>query len=78
MKKRQIHRKLSLRKDTLRTLGKDSMGKVAGGYSYFCPETETPTENEFCLATTLAQGCAEPPPDPEIPPSVQNCTFGCG
>ncbi len=57
MKKRSIDKKLRLRKDTLRTLGEDAMGEVAGGTSGH-PVCQDFTENAICHATTLAPNCA--------------------
>lgn len=56
MKKRQFQKKLSLRKDTLRTLGQDTLGQVAGGTSGH-PVCDEHTENHVCIATTLARTC---------------------
>lgn len=58
MKKRPFHKKLRLRKETLRTLEQNAMGNVAGGVTILCGGTQ----DEFCIATTLAPNCAEEPP----------------
>ncbi|MEM9554028.1 MAG: class I lanthipeptide [Acidobacteriota bacterium] len=55
MKKRRIESKLSLRKDTLRTLGEDHLSQAAGGVSAVC-NTDF-TCNQICIETTLARGC---------------------
>ncbi|MEM9554029.1 MAG: class I lanthipeptide [Acidobacteriota bacterium] len=56
MKKRRVQSKLSLRKDTLRTLGQDNLGQVVGGTSGH-PVCHEHTENHVCIATTIAPGC---------------------
>ncbi len=60
MKKRTFDKKLRLRKDTLRTLGQDAMGRVAGGTSGH-PVCDEHTENAICWATTIAPNCLHHP-----------------
>ncbi|MCG8457797.1 MAG: class I lanthipeptide [Holophagales bacterium] len=74
MKKRKIHKKLRLRKDTLRTLGQDTMGQVVGGTSGH-PVCDEHTENEICIATTLARGCVHHPSVGCT--DTQGCTYTC-
>ena len=60
MKKRRISKKLTLRKDTVKTLGQDAMGNVQGGTAAgICGPTFT--NDAFCVATSLARGCDHHP-----------------
>lgn len=68
MKKRTMTKKLRLRKDTLRTLGKDAMSQAAGGVTALCNSDFTC--NQICIATTLARACV-------TPTTVCNDTMGC-
>lgn len=83
MKKRRLHRKLKLRKDTLYTLGRNAMRDVAGGVTAGC---SVYTCDEVCVATTLVRTCAEDPtgtggytvnPCTNVCPSVPTCPDYC-
>lgn len=56
MKKRNITRKLQLRKDTLLAITENGMERVNGGTSGD-PICDVHTENYVCLATTIAPNC---------------------
>ena len=75
MKKKKIHRKLRLRKDTLRTLGQDTMGQVVGGTETANVRCATHTENHVCIATTLAHTCVHHPSVGCT--DTQDCTRTC-
>ncbi len=71
--KKQLGKKLRLRKDTLQALGQDTMGKVVGGTSGH-PVCGVHTENHVCVATTLAPNCAHHPTTDEV---TRDCTAQC-
>ena len=74
MKKRRIGKKLKLRKDTLQTLGQDTMGQVAGGTSGH-PICDEHTDDAICIATTLAPGCVHH--NTVGCTETQDCSFTC-
>lgn len=73
MKKRRLHKKLTLRKDTLRSLGRDTMQGVAGGATAIC-DTQF-TCDQICIETTLARGCVHH--DTVGCTDTQDCTYTC-
>ena len=75
MKKRRIKRKLRLRKDTLMTLDHNTVGGVHGASGQpWCGMTE----NEACVATTLAPTCVHPHNTDVGCNETFTCTATCG